>query len=261
MADKEVDHLNILIARQSLRDNGDNFLRTSIVTRGIAMNALLTMAEQGEALLKVYHSFDYASIPQLKTQHDRIEEKVAEIHSIYEKQKAELNAVWDRIYSMESIQDMRLINRQVHSLLESGLTDQDRTDFEAVCRFMDGFLQDIEGADKFSEDPERFHNLIDAIREKYGVNGEIKIDRMLEAVEVEFDRSIAELEKEWAEEYLLNSITETPIEALVQWKKATAVLPRYLSSRTRNSYMNPGCLSRRWCPCRATTGSSSLSSP
>lgn len=236
VADKEVDHLNILIARQSLRDNGENFLRTSIVTRGIAMSALLTMAEQGEALLKVYHSFDYASITQLKTQHDRIEAKVAEIRTIYEQQKAELNAVWDRIYSMESVQDMRLIDRQVHSLLESGLTDQDRTDFEVVCRFMDGFLQDIEGIDKFSEDPERFHNLIAAIRDKYGENSEIRVDKMLDTVEAEFDRSIVELEKEWVEEYLGENITDAQIEALVQWKNATAVLPKYLSSKTREAY-------------------------
>ena len=132
---------------------------------------------------------------------------------------------------------MRLIDRQVHSLLESGLTDQDRTDFEVVCRFMDGFLQDIEGIDKFSEDPERFHNLIAAIRDKYGENSEIRVDKMLDSVEAEFDRSIVELEKEWVEEYLGENITDAQIEALVQWKNATAVLPKYLSSKTREAYM------------------------
>ncbi|MBQ8962523.1 MAG: hypothetical protein IJ089_14005 [Clostridia bacterium] len=236
LSEKEAEHLNVLIARQSLRENGENYLRTSIVTRGIAMKALLNMADQGEALLKVYHSFDYASIPQLRTQHDRIVQKVTEIRETYEQQKAELNAVWDRIYTMESVQEMRLIARQVHALLESGLTDQDRDDFEQVSRFIDDFLSDMDAADQYLEDPERYHNMIEAMREKYE-DEEVSVVALLDAVEADFSRSIDEKEQQWTEEYLSESVLEESVEALNQWKRETAVLPRYLSSDTRELYL------------------------
>ncbi|MBR3381057.1 MAG: hypothetical protein IKG72_13290, partial [Bacillus sp. (in: Bacteria)] len=236
LSEREAEHLNVLIARQSLRENGENYLRTSIVTRGIAMKALLNMAEQGEALLKVYHSFDYASIPQLKTQHDRIEQKVSEIRETYEQQKAELNAVWDRIYTMESIQEMRLIARQVHALLESGLTDQDRDDFEQVSRFIDDFVSDMDAADQYLEDPERYRNIITAMREKY-VDKEVSVASLLDAVEVDFNRSIDEKDQLWKKEYLSKSVMEESVEALNQWKRETAVLPKYLSADTMERYL------------------------
>lgn len=232
LGEREINNTKTLIARQSLRENGRNFLATSVVTRGIAMKALLSMAEQGEGLLKVYHSFDYAVVPQLKDQHDLIAERVQLIRKTYEQQKAERNGVWDRIYGMRSVRDMKLISSQVHALLEGGLTDQDRADFEQVSRFMDDFLEDVDALGKYTFDPGRYHTMVGAMREKYGKNAEIEVDELLSAMERDFDELCRGREAAWIEEFLDDSIPDGDADALNRWKQATGVLPKYLSPAT-----------------------------
>ena len=94
----------------------------------------------------------------------------------------------------------------------------------------------MDAADQYLEDPERYHNMIEAMREKYK-DEEVSVVALLDAVEADFSRSIDEKEQQWTEEYLSESVLEESVEALNQWKRETAVLPRYLSSDTRELYL------------------------
>lgn len=233
---KEVKRINMIIAQEALYKNSISFIAASVILPGATKKTLSGYQKQGQKLLQEYSTFDYAQDKSFVDVYGQLQRRLTEIEKALQALKQQQDALWNAIYDISSIDDVRHIVGQIQALLGSGLEETDRADFEEIDTFLRQFLNDIEPLVNLVESREELESVRNHLLDIYNEDSELSMESLIKRlVSAQYDR-IDKLEEQWKARYLTLTAADHSQAELDQWKKETQPLPLYVSNNTKQEY-------------------------
>lgn len=233
--EKEVARIQLLIDQDALINSCESYLLSSQIRPGMTQKNLDAFQEQGKTLFGEFEKFDYEADKQFVDLRLAVYNRVQELNNALVEFKAQLDSIWNAIYDISSIDDVRHVHARIEAILGSGLTDRDREDLENMDREMADFLSDML---EFSQKEYSRESLLAACgeaKEKY-VDNELDVSQVIDSVYEEMLEKMSEQEKQWAEDYLMIDPTNMSQPELDKWKHNTQPLPLFITDSTIEVY-------------------------
>jgi len=118
-------------------------------------------------------------------------------------------------------------------VLTSGISDQDRRDFEEIYEYMNRFLDDIDDLKRISTNRRRVEEVYAELSERYGhMENEIDLMPILERI---YEKMVCQLDMqkdEWTSLHLSIDLQTADEYKIIGWEREVAALPAYLDDAT-----------------------------
>jgi len=233
---KEVERVKMVIAQEALYKNSGFFIADSIIRPGTTKKVLVEYQKQGQTIVKEYESFDYTKDKAFTRMYEQLQKRLSEIANALLVLKQQQDALWDAIYGIETVDDVRHIVGQIQALLGTGLEDGDREDFERIDSFLRQFLSDINPLMNGPDSREEINSIYANLLRIYNEDSELSMEELIEKITDEKFQRIARMEQEWTQQYLSIDLSEKSQPELDSWKRETQPLPAFVSEETKHKY-------------------------
>lgn len=229
---KEIERIQMRIDQEKLITRCDTYLASSQIRKGMTQANFAAYLEDGREILKQYDNVDYSIDSLMIKQHDLLNIRLSQLEAEMRAFKDRLSVLWTNINDINTIDDARHVHASIETVLESGLTDRDREEFEQVDTFIQQFLTDMRTFDQLDEESVScLTRVYDELNKKY-LNGEVSMTHVIDGVYRERLQQLRKKEMDWSQRYLSIYPENMSQAQLDKWKQSTKVLPDYISGDT-----------------------------
>ena len=217
-----------------VEDLSDYVKKTQVITEKSSLSTLDEYQTRGKQLLEEYsvYKLDEFSVSQQKTAAMAKSER-ARIADILNKRQSEMNEIWDKIYDLQNLNDLRILNTRITSLLNAGVPARDREDFENLQILINQFCEDMDGVERLPDDRQILQKAQQRLCDSYAENSQ-GID-LQTLIDDNFNKRIRQLDDDdraWQEKNLNLDFNAMSVDELSHWKQNTGKLPAYLRQET-----------------------------
>lgn len=208
--------------------------RTKAVSDKMSLEVLDNYLEEGRELQLFYTNYTIDDFTK-RQREDIIScmERIKEIELIVKRQSEELTAIWDSIYDVDSIYEVKTIATRIGSLLNRGVMKKDREDFEIILEFMNEFINDVDMFNRIPDDRNKIDEAHLVLSHKYDVNdAEFDVWHIYENVYNDRVSKLDDLESNWKIKYLNVDVSTASPEKLQNIKLGLLDLPEFLKKET-----------------------------
>lgn len=159
--------------------------------------------------------------------------KVSDISNIMASRKKEMDEIWNDLYDLESLSDLKTIGNRIGALLNAGVPANDRDDFESLRNFIDGFCTDADLFYRMDDDRHLLQETYDQYCKKYETSdADVDVKPLLDKIYSARVNQLNNLDKQWKKKYLEQNFPRLTVEQLKNWKEEVVRMPGYLTSET-----------------------------
>lgn len=230
-AEKEIARVQLIVEQEALINGSEQFLISSQIRKGLTQKNLASFADQGNDYIEQFQKFDYSSDKHLAELYEGICVRVSELNSALDAFKKELDGIWNAIYDLMSVDDVKHIQGRIEAVLGSGLTDKDRDDLENIDRDISDFLAQVAKIQASSCSRSELKEACDRIKASFA-EAELDVTPAIDSLYNELLDQMDNLEKEWVSRYLAVVPSNMTQPELDQWKRVTQPLPEYIRAET-----------------------------
>lgn len=212
----------------------DYVKKTQVITEKNSLSTLDEYQTKGKQLLEEYGAYklDEFSVSQQKTV-AMVKSERARIADILNKRQSEMNEIWDKMYDLQNLNDLRILNTRITSLLNAGVPARDREDFENLQILINQFCEDMEEVERLPDDRQILQKAQQRLYNTYAQNSQdIDLQRLIDK---SFDKRMCRLDDydhEWTEKNLKLNFDAMSADQLSHWKQSASKLPAYLRRET-----------------------------
>lgn len=233
--EKEVARIQLLIDQEAFINECESYLLMSQVRPGMTQKNLTAFLEQANEHIKEFDQFDYEADKHIVELRKHILMRSEELRTALVKFKEELESIWNTVYDISTIDDVRHIHAKIESVLNMGLTDRDREDLENMDSELGQFLSDMGELTKkvyTRNELEMVRNETKARYEEF----EVDISRVIDGVCDQMLRNMDWQMQKWEEEFLNISPGMMSQESLDKWKRDTQPVPTFVTEEVKEKY-------------------------
>lgn len=235
--ESEEKRIRLIIEQEALMKSCAVYMASSEVKKGMTAKNLAIMQEQGETYLAEFDKFNYQIDKRFVRQYEEVQARISQIKKAINDQKEEIQKLWDSIYDIKTLDDVRHVSLQIESMLSSGLTDKDREDLEEIDKFLRAFIKDIHTLEESPDTWEAVKAVRTDLERKYNAeDSEISLDHVIEEAINEKERLLENKNNDWSRQYLEIDPDKLSHQELGKWVDETQPPPGYLTEETLTAY-------------------------
>ena len=192
----------------------------------------ISSIELAETLLEQIEKFSSTLGSDAQKFSSNASNRLAEINKAIDRIKQDMNDIYDDIYSISSVDDIRDMISRIQIVCQKGIPSTDLADFEELKNTLNAFLSDITELTECKDDRAAFESKHDELITKY-TQAEYDFDvvEIIEQVSIAIRESLDRRDIDWSTKYLSKPV-ESRVE-LLSWVDNTQLLPQYLSEGTK----------------------------
>lgn len=233
--ERELTNISEIQSRQDLREDLNKFLSMSRVdsySSFMTISGYLKQASDLEKRLTKYHATLGADRDVIAHNFDL---RVKELKEFQKLISDEMSAIWDDMYGISSIDDIKNIISRIDLVMKKGLSQEDFDDFANMKETLTGVLNDLQLVENAASSREEFKKISQKIKNKYqDEEMDFDVNSIIEDVTKQIAKRLDEQEKNWRSSYL--SIDGKSRAEIHVWEERTAILPGYLSEQSISDY-------------------------
>ena len=159
--------------------------------------------------------------------------RIDEIDILVKMQSKEMAEIWDAIYEVSTLYDLKTICTRIEAILNKGVPKKDREDFENILAFMNEFLHDIDIFNRLPDERTEIEENNKILSQKYDSDeAEFDVSEIYINVYKARVNRLNDLEQTWINTYLNIDVKTAMPEKLQSLKVVFSQLPLYLSNKT-----------------------------
>ena len=234
-AEQELSNVENIRARQQLRANYSDYMQNCVVKPVVPYTRLLEWKKQAETLLEQIEKFSSTLGSDAQKFSSNASNRLAEINKAIDRIKQDMNDIYDDIYSISSVDDIRDMISRIQIVCQKGIPSTDLADFEELKNTLNAFLSDITELTECKDDRAAFESKHDELITKY-TQAEYDFDvvEIIEQVSIAIRESLDRRDIDWSTKYLSKPVGSRV--ELLSWVDNTQLLPQYLSEGTKEKY-------------------------
>lgn len=233
--DEEIKRIQLLIEQEAFLNQCESYLLSSQIRKGMTQKNLAAFQEQANEYIKRFEEFDYQADSHFIDLRSRVQERNQELSDALVEFKEQLDSIWNAIYDISSVEDVRHVHARIEAILSSGLTERDRDDLESIDREISAFLNDV---NEFMHQEYSRASLVaacDSLMEHYAEH-EFDVSPVIDGLRTELLAKMDRQEQTWKERYLTIEPPKMSQPELNKWQKDTQLLPLFLTPATESTY-------------------------
>ena len=233
--EKELARIQLLIDQEALINACESYLLSSQIRNGMTQKNLSAFQDQGNELIREFEKFDYEADKQFVDLRNRMTIRIRELSNALVEFKEKLDSIWNAIYDVSCIEDVKHVHARIEAILSSGLTDRDRADLESIDHDILAFLHDMVDFSKREFSRETIHTACDELREQYE-DQEFDVSLVIDGLLSDTLKKMDMQEHQWISQFLRIVPESLEQHELDKWKRDTQPLPLFISSDTALEY-------------------------
>ena len=233
--DEEIKRIQLLIEQEAFLNQCESYLLSSQIRKGMTQKNLAAFQEQANEYIKRFEEFDYQADSHFIDLRSRVQERNQELSDALVEFKEQLDSIWNAIYDISSVEDVRHVHARIEAILSSGLTERDRDDLESIDREINAFLNDVNEFMHQEYSRASLAAACDSLMEHYAEH-EFDVSPVIDGLRTELLAKMDRQEQTWKERYLTIEPPKMSQPELNKWKKDTQLLPLFLTPATESTY-------------------------
>ena len=143
----------------------------------------------------------------------------------------DMSDIWDDLYEVKNADDVEMLIDNIASVLQKGIPDADRLDFEELQKNLSELLNDINEIKRVTNSRNEFKKISEDMINKYEHSEfDFEVLPIIHEVISDMENNMNVREQEWINSVL--TLGDKSRKAVHKWKEKTAYLPEYLSEET-----------------------------
>lgn len=235
-AEKELDNIEEIRARQYLRNDCENFIASCTMLESAPYTTLLDWKKQSIALLERLDKYSTSlgdDAKRYKSLILSIQKKISELTDTIQK---EMNAIYDDLYDVGSLEDIRSINRRIEIILKKGISEQDMQDFASLSDSLKDLISKLSQLSEITNDRSLLTETFNNLKSELSISDyDFDVLPIIDGIANKNFAQMDNLETNWKDRYLALPCGDR--NALLTWMDRTRVLPVFLSEKTIEEYL------------------------
>ena len=229
--DRELEHQDEIRSREELRSDCQKFLAESQITAYSSFMTISEYIQKGSSLQERIAKYKSSLGSDREKISADIALRITELNKFKNVISKEMSDLWDDVYEIASIDDIRSIIQRIDAILVKGLSETDVNDFQELRETLSLLLKDLTSLvdQKQSRDglEKEAHRLLEFYEEK-----ELDFDviTIINDIWALLKNEQSEMDKKWSLSYLNIDGMDRP--QMHQWLERVAIPPAYLSPET-----------------------------
>ena len=182
-------------------------------------------------MVKGFDRFDYEADKQFVDLRTKMISRIQDLNNALADFKEQLDGIWNAIYDISCLDDIRHVHARIESVLSSGLTDRDREDFEGIDHELNRFLSDMTELVKKIDNRNDLQNACVKAKEDYS-EFEVDVSDVIDGICKEMLDDFDSKERYWVNKYLEINPEDMTQAELDLWKRNTQPISGFVSSET-----------------------------
>lgn len=162
---------------------------------------------------------------------ENINDRVAALEKNHDRTMQDMSDIWDDLYEVKNADDVEMLIDNIASVLQKGIPDADRFDFEELQKNLSELLNDINEIKRVTNSRNEFKKISEDMINKYEHSEfDFEVLPIIHEVISDMENNMNVREQEWINSVL--TLGDKSRKAVHKWKEKTAYLPEYLSEET-----------------------------
>lgn len=162
---------------------------------------------------------------------DHINDRVSALEKNQARTMQDMSDIWDDLYEVKTADDVEILIDNIASVLQKGIPDTDRVDFEELQKNLMEILNDINEIKGATDSRSEFEKVSENMIDKYKSSEfYFEIFSVIQEVILDMENDMNVREQEWINSEL--TLGDRSRKAVHKWKDKMAYLPEYLSEET-----------------------------
>lgn len=162
---------------------------------------------------------------------ENINDRMAALEKNHDRTMQDMSDIWDDLYEVKNADDVEMLIDNIASVLQKGIPDADRLDFEELQKNLSELLNDINEIKRVTNSRNEFKKISEDMINKYEHSEfDFEVLPIIHEVISDMENNMNVREQEWINSVL--TLGDKSRKAVHKWKEKTAYLPEYLSEET-----------------------------
>lgn len=229
--EEELSNIDEIRSRQELRADCEKYLEESQITRYVTYVNVCLYLKRGKELRARVEKYGVALGKDAQKIQENINDRVAALEKNHDRTMQDMSDIWDDLYEVKNADDVEMLIDNIASVLQKGIPDADRLDFEKLQKNLSELLNDINEIKRVTNSRNEFKKISENMINKYEHSEfDFEVLPIIHEVISDMENNMNVREQEWINSVL--TLGDKSRKAVHKWKEKTAYLPEYLSEET-----------------------------
>ena len=229
--EEELSNIDEIRSRQELRADCEKYLKESQITRYETYVNVCLYLKSGKELQARVEKYGVALGKDAQKIQENINDRVAALEKNHDRTMQDMSDIWDDLYEVKNADDVEMLIDNIASVLQKGIPDADRLDFEELQKNLSELLNDINEIKRVTNSRNEFKKISEDMINKYEHSEfDFEVLPIIHEVISDMENNMNVREQEWINSVL--TLGDKSRKAVHKWKEKTAYLPEYLSEET-----------------------------
>lgn len=229
--EEELSNIDEIRSRQELRADCEKYLEESQITRYVTYVNVCLYLKSGKELQARVKKYGVALGKDAQKIQENINDRVAALEKNHDRTMQDMSDIWDDLYEVKNADDVEMLIDNIASVLQKGIPDADRLDFEELQKNLSELLNDINEIKRVTNSRNEFKKISEDMINKYEHSEfDFEVLPIIHEVISDMENNMNVREQEWINSVL--TLGDKSRKAVHKWKEKTAYLPEYLSEET-----------------------------
>lgn len=229
--EEELSNIDEIRSRQELRADCEKYLEESQITRYVTYVNVCLYLKSGKELQARVKKYGVALGKDAQKIQENINDRVAALEKNHDRTMQDMSDIWDDLYEVKNADDVEMLIDNIASVLQKGIPDADRLDFEELQKNLSELLNDINEIKRVTNSRNEFKKISEDMINKYEHSEfDFEVLPIIHEVISDMENNMNVREQEWINSVL--TLGDKSRKAVYKWKEKTAYLPEYLSEET-----------------------------
>lgn len=229
--EEELSNIDEIRSRQELRADCEKFLMESQITKYATYVNICLYLKSGKELQARVEKYGVALGKDAQKIRENINDRVAVLEKNHDRTMQDMSDIWDDLYEVEKADDVEILIDNIASVLQKGIPDTDRGDFEELQKNLSELLNDINKIKHSINSRSEFKKISENMINKYRHSEfDFEVLPIIQKIISDMENNMNIIEQRWVNSVL--TLGDKSRKAVHKWKEKTAYLPEYLSEET-----------------------------
>lgn len=226
-----MSNIDEIRSRQELRVDCEKFLKESQITRYVTYVNVCIYLKSGKELQARIEKYGMSLGKDAQKIQENINDRVAALEKNHNRTMQDMSDIWDDLYEVKTADDVEILIDNIASVLQKGISDTDRVDFEELQKDLSELLNDINEIKRVINSRSEFKKISENLINKYKQSEfDFEVLPIIQKVILDMKNKMNAREQEWINSVL--TLGNKSRKAVHKWKEKIAYLPEYLSEET-----------------------------
>lgn len=222
--EEELSNIDEIRSRQELRADCEKYLEESQITRYVTYVNVCLYLKSGKELQARVKKYGVALGKDAQKIQENINDRMAALEKNHDRTMQDMSDIWDDLYEVKNADDVEMLIDNIASVLQKGIPDADRLDFEELQKNLSELLNDINEIKRVTNSRNEFKKISEDMINKYEHSEfDFEVLPIIHEVISDMENNMNVREQEWINSVL--TLGDKSRKAVHKWKEKTAYLP------------------------------------